>query len=631
MMLIIIPKSLDVRDTIQPSSGRGILRRGNQKGMKRSIGCGRLTLNDLEREVCVAGWVNVRRDLGGLIFLELRDRSGRVQLVSDPNKNKDVHEKFVTLRNEFVLIAKGKVSRRPEGTEKPDQPTGLIEIYPDEIELLNTSRPLPFQLDQGQQVDESLRLRYRYLDLRRREMQRNLILRSRITIAIRNYLDEHEFLDVETPILTKATPEGARDFLVPSRLTPGSWYALPQSPQLFKQTLMVSGLERYYQIARCFRDEDLRADRQPEFTQVDIEMSFVDEQDIFEISEGLLQQAFREAGVELQRPFPQLTYKEVMDRFGSDKPDLRFEMEIKDLSEVAKNCEFRAFKDAVASGGVLKALCVKGMADKASRKDLDTWQEIAKGFGAKGLAWLSFKTEGVKSSGIDKFFKPEEIEQMKQLAGAETGDIVLLVADTYKSVTNTLGRLRLKLAEDLNLIDETKHALLWVIDFPLFEYNEDEDRLEAVHHPFTSPRLDDLEKFDTHPEQARARAYDIVYNGCEIGGGSIRIHSKDVQSKVFSKIGLTDETAREKFGFLLDALDSGAPPHGGIAFGLDRMVMLLAGCKSIRDVIAFPKTQSGACLLTDAPSAAPDEQLAELRIKSVKAEPQKAKVTADKN
>jgi len=598
------------------------------KEMKRSTGCGKLTLKELDTEVCVAGWVNVRRDLGGLIFVELRDRSGRVQLVSDPNKNKEVHEKFVTLRNEFVLIAKGKVSRRPEGTEKPDQPTGLIEIYPDEMELLNTSRPLPFQLELGQQVDESLRLRYRYLDLRRREMQRNLILRSRVTIAIRNYLDEHEFLDVETPILTKATPEGARDFLVPSRLTPGSWYALPQSPQLFKQTLMVSGLERYYQIARCFRDEDLRADRQPEFTQVDIEMSFVDEQDIFQISEGLLKQAFREADVEIQAPFPQLTYKEVMDRFGSDKPDLRFEMEIKDLSEVAKTCEFRAFKETVEAGGVLKALCVKGMADKSSRKDLDTWQEQAKGFGAKALAWLSFKSDGVKSSGIEKFFKPEEIEKMKQLAGAETGDIVLLVADTYKVVSNALGRLRLKLAEDLNLIDESKHALLWVVDFPLFEYNEDEHRLEAVHHPFTSPRLEDLEHLETHPELARARAYDMVYNGCEIGGGSIRIHSKDVQSKVFSKIGLTEETAREKFGFLLDALDSGAPPHGGIAFGLDRLVMLLAGCKSIRDVIAFPKTQSGACLLTDAPSAAPDEQLKELQLQST-AKQEKQKVTAD--
>lgn len=582
--------------------------------MKRNRGCGSLTIKDLGNQVCVAGWVNARRDLGGLTFVELRDRSGKVQLVSDPNRNNDVHEKFFTLRNEFVLIASGKVTSRPEGTEKADQPTGLIEIYPDQVEILNTSRPLPFQLELGQQVDESLRLKYRYLDLRRREMQRNLILRHRITNAIRNYLDSQDFIDVETPILCKATPEGARDFLVPSRLNPGTWYALPQSPQLFKQTLMVSGLERYYQIARCFRDEDLRADRQPEFTQIDIEMSFSGEEDIFEISEGLLKDGFCAAGIEIQPPFPQLSYKEVMDRFGSDKPDMRFGLEMKDLSEIGRNCEFRVFNEAVAAGGCVKALTLKKQAE-ASRKMLDTWQEQAKVFGAKGLAWLAFRDGGVKTSGIDKFLKPEEIESIRQVSEAGHGDLVLVYADSYKVVTNVLGRLRLKLAEELGLIDTSKHSLLWVVDFPLFEYNEEERRLEAVHHPFTSPRLEDLPLLDSQPEKVYARAYDIVYNGVEIGGGSIRIHSKDVQSRVFSVIGLTQETAKEKFGFLLDALESGAPPHGGIAFGLDRLVMLIAGMKSIRDVIAFPKTQSGACLLTDAPSAAPEEQLKELRLK----------------
>lgn len=605
------------------------------RGMKRSAGCGSLTAENQEKEVTVAGWVNARRDLGGLIFVELRDRSGRVQLVADPNRNKDAHDKFVTLRNEFVLIAKGKVSRRPEGTEKPEQPTGMIEIYPDEVEILNTSRPLPFQLELGAQVDESLRLRYRYLDLRRREMQRNLILRHRVTNAIRNYMDDNEFMEIETPILTKATPEGARDFLVPSRMNPGNWYALPQSPQLFKQTLMVSGLERYYQIARCFRDEDLRADRQPEFTQVDIEMSFCDEEDIFEISEGLMQQAFRAAGVVIERPFQRLSYKDAMEKYGSDKPDLRFGLEIKELSSVAGKCEFRVFKQAVESGGCVRGITLKGYADKASRKDLDTWQDYAKRFGAKGLAWLSWKADGVKTSGLDKFLTPEEIETIGKLAEAEKGDLVLVCADSNKVVANVLGRLRLQLAEELGLIDEEKHSLLWVVDFPLFEYDEEEGRLMAVHHPFTSPRLEDLDNLQSSPETVRARAYDIVYNGVEVGGGSIRIHSKDVQSLAFSVIGLTDETARDKFGFLLDALDSGAPPHGGIAFGLDRLVMLLAGCKSIRDVIAFPKTQSGACLLTDAPSAAPDEQLTELQLKldlkptNAKSNPKPAAVTAE--
>jgi len=596
-------------------------------GLKRDHKCAQLGLDLVGKEVTLSGWVNVVRDLGGIIFVELRDSTGKVQLIADPNKNKDIHDQFVPLKSEFVISVKGLVSKRPEGTAKSDNGPGSIEIYPTQFELLNTCRPLPFQLDQGDKVDEALRLKYRYLDLRRPEMNYNLVTRHRVTQAIRKHLDHEGFIEVETPILCKATPEGARDFLVPSRLNAGNWYALPQSPQLFKQTLMISGVDRYYQVARCFRDEDLRADRQPEFTQIDMEFSFVDEDEVMRVTEGVLVETFKCIDVELQPPFRRLSYADAMGLYGSDKPDLRFGLEFKDLTELAKNCEFKMFRGVADAGGQLKAITLEGKAESVSRKQLDLWQDYVKSVGGKGMAWAAFGKDSLRSSGLDKHLSPAELTRLKELAEAKDGDLVLLVADTAKNVANILGRLRLKLGEELKLIDETRHELLWVVDFPLFEYDETEGRLMAVHHPFTSPRLEDLDTLESHPLNARARAYDIVYNGVEIGGGSIRIHSQEVQSRAFAAIGLDRETAQEKFGFLLEALESGAPPHGGIALGLDRMVMLLCGCKSIRDVIAFPKTQSGACPMTGAPSLASPEQLKELHVTN-KVEPPKVPAAA---
>ena len=581
--------------------------------------CGEVTDMAVGQTVRLKGWVQKRRDLGGLIFIDLRDRTGIVQIVFSPDVSKEALQVAETIRSEYVLDVEGTVVQREEGQVNPNLPTGTVEVHATHVAILSQAKTPPFPISDKTDVSEDVRLKYRYLDLRRPVMFQTFQMRHQVTKAIRDFLDEEGFLEVETPILTKSTPEGARDYLVPSRVHPGEFYALPQSPQIFKQLLMVAGFERYYQIARCFRDEDLRADRQPEFTQVDIETSFMSQDDILAMIERMMARVMKVAkGVDIPIPFPRMSYDEAIARYGSDKPDTRFGLELVDLSEQVKDCGFKVFASAVQNGGQVKAINVKGAADKYSRKDIDALTEYVARYGAKGLAWLKVEADGLKGP-IAKFFNEDEQKQMMQTLEAEAGDLLLFVADKKSVVADALGALRLKLGKDLQLIDESAFHFLWITDWPLFEYDEEEGRYYAAHHPFTMPVREDVPKFETDPASIRAQAYDLVLNGYELGGGSLRIFERDIQEKMFKTLGFTEEQAREQFGFLLEAFEYGTPPHGGIALGLDRLVMLLAGRSNLRDTIAFPKTASASCLLTEAPSAVSEAQLDELhlRIKDV--------------
>ncbi|MGA1862264.1 aspartate--tRNA ligase [Deferribacter thermophilus] len=586
----------------------------NLGNWRRTHSCGELNAEHLNKEVILMGWVQKRRDHGGVIFVDLRDREGVTQVVFNPKFDEESHKKADNLRNEYVIAVKGVVYRRPEGTENPKLKTGEIEVMVKELKILNTSKVLPFTIDEFSNVGEDIRLKYRYLDLRRRPLQRNIILRHNLVRTIREFLYKKGFLDIETPFLTKSTPEGARDYLVPSRVNPGKFYALPQSPQMFKQLLMISGFDKYFQIVKCFRDEDLRADRQPEFTQLDMEMSFIDREDLMDLIEEMFVDIFDKVlGLKIEKPFPRMSYEEAMEKYGHDAPDTRFEMFLKTINNIVKGCGFKVFSDAIENGGVVKAINAKGGA-KFSRKEIDELTEFVCSLGAKGLAYIKINEDGLQSP-IIKFLGDEVTDKIIKEMGGEVGDIIFFGAGDKKTVNLYMSKLRLLLGRKLGLIDDNKYSFTWVIDFPLLEWDEEEKRYVAMHHPFTAPVDEDIPLFDTDPGKIRAKAYDLVLNGSEIGGGSIRIHRSDVQEKMFSVLGLSEEEREYKFGFFIEALRYGTPPHGGIAFGVDRIASIFAKADSIRDVIAFPKTQKATDLMCDAPSFVDEKQLKELFIK----------------